>query len=152
MADNGDRNEAFAAADAERSTTSNNHNNMNGASSSSLYQSPSHSSTGNINMGTPSRRTTGNINKGTPMTRPRIIKTATGDEFEVWPMSRDSREANDIIHGTIKIPPAVQVILDSPPVQRLANLKQLGCAFNAYPWKVRICIVLFTYASVTHNY
>ena len=30
MADNGDKNEAFAAADAERSTTSNNHNNMNG--------------------------------------------------------------------------------------------------------------------------
>ena len=134
MADNNDKNETFAAADAKQSTTSNNHSNMNGGASSfsSLYQSPS-SSTGNINMDTPSRRTTGNINKGTPMTRPRIVKTVAGDEFEVWPMSRDSREANDIIHGTIKIPPAVQVILDSPPVQRLANLKQLGCAFNAYP-------------------
>ncbi|KAL7541457.1 hypothetical protein ACHAXR_010954 [Thalassiosira sp. AJA248-18] len=48
-------------------------------------------------------------------------------------MSRDSRLANDIVHKDISIPPAVQVVLDSPPVQRLVHLKQLGCAFNAYP-------------------
>ena len=39
--------------------------------------------------------------------------------------------ANDV--QNIVIPPAVQVILDSPYVQRLGNLKQLGCSFNAYP-------------------
>jgi HD superfamily phosphohydrolase len=48
-------------------------------------------------------------------------------------MSLDTRECNDIVHTSVSIPPAVQIILDSPPVQRLVNLKQLGCAFNTYP-------------------
>ena len=80
----------------------------------------------NINGGT-------NTSLGTPRTRPRVVRLSSGKEFTVWPMSRDDREANDIIHENIAIPPAVQIILDSPPVQRLANLKQLGCASNAYP-------------------
>ena len=49
-------------------------------------------------------------------------------------MSRDQRRrCNDEVHSSVEIPPAVQVVLDSPPVQRLVNLTQLGCAFNAYP-------------------
>lgn len=74
-----------------------------------------------------------NSSLGTPMTRPRVVRSSAGSELTVWPMSRDSRESNDIVHENISIPPAVQVILDTPPVQRLVNLKQLGCAFNAYP-------------------
>ncbi len=69
---------------------------------------------------------------GTPLTLPREV-VANSNKYTVWPMSVDTRECNDIIHQGISIPPAVQVILDSPPVQRLVNLKQLGCAFNAYP-------------------
>eukprot|EP00547_Thalassionema_nitzschioides_P014811 CAMPEP_0194247646 /NCGR_PEP_ID=MMETSP0158-20130606/16910_1 /TAXON_ID=33649 /ORGANISM="Thalassionema nitzschioides, Strain L26-B" /LENGTH=693 /DNA_ID=CAMNT_0038983773 /DNA_START=212 /DNA_END=2289 /DNA_ORIENTATION=+ len=88
-------------------------------------QSPSRSSI--IGNGGP------NTALGTPMTRPRVVRIPGGKEFTVWPMSRDSRESNDVVHENISIPPAVQVILDSPPVQRLANLKQLGCAFFAYP-------------------
>ncbi|KAK1738372.1 deoxynucleoside triphosphate triphosphohydrolase [Skeletonema marinoi] len=53
--------------------------------------------------------------------------------FEVWPMKNETRKCNDEVHGEVTIPPAVQIVLDSPAVQRLANLKQLGCAFNTYP-------------------
>lgn len=70
---------------------------------------------------------------GTPLTRPREVVVANGDKYTVWPMSADTRECNDIVHHGISIPPAVQVVLDTPPVQRLVNLKQLGCAYNAYP-------------------
>mmetsp|Transcript_36556 Transcript_36556/g.65832 ORF Transcript_36556/g.65832 Transcript_36556/m.65832 type:complete len:716 (-) Transcript_36556:253-2400(-) len=70
---------------------------------------------------------------GTPSTRPREVRSASGQKYLVWPMTQDVRDCNDTIHKDISIPPAVQVILDSPPVQRLVNLKQLGCAFNAYP-------------------
>jgi HD superfamily phosphohydrolase len=48
-------------------------------------------------------------------------------------MSRDERDTNDEVHEVIHIPPAIQTVLDTPPVQRLVNLKQLGCAYNAYP-------------------
>lgn len=48
-------------------------------------------------------------------------------------MSLDARDANDVVHGTVSIAPAAQVILDTPYVQRLLELKQLGCSYNAYP-------------------
>ena len=70
---------------------------------------------------------------GTPLTRPREVVANNGNRFTVWPMSLDTRECNDIVHHRISIPPAVQVILDSPPVQRLVYLRQLGSAYNAYP-------------------
>ena len=103
--------------------------NNNAAVSNGNLSSPDRNSiigNRNINGGT-------NTSLGTPRTRPRVVRLSSGKEFTVWPMSRDDREANDIIHENIAIPPAVQIILDSPPVQRLANLKQLGCASNAYP-------------------
>mmetsp|Transcript_5771 Transcript_5771/g.12613 ORF Transcript_5771/g.12613 Transcript_5771/m.12613 type:complete len:721 (+) Transcript_5771:101-2263(+) len=70
---------------------------------------------------------------GTPQSRPREVHSAFGKKLLVWPMTQDVRDCNDVIHRDISIPPAVQVVLDSPPVQRLVNLKQLGCAYNAYP-------------------
>ena len=66
--------------------------------------------------------------RGTPRSRPR-----RRHGFEVWPMKYETRQANDEVLGEVCIPPAVQIVLDSPAVQRLANLKQLGCAFNTYP-------------------
>ena len=78
----------------------------------------------------------GSPNNMTP-TKQRPSRNVTSHDgkrlFTVWPMSLDTRECNDIIHNSVSIPPAVQIILDSPPVQRLVNLKQLGCAFNTYP-------------------
>ena len=66
--------------------------------------------------------------RGTPRSRPRRRRG-----FEVWPVKYETRKCNDEVHGEVTIPPAVQIVLDSPAVQRLANLKQLGCAFNTYP-------------------
>jgi HD superfamily phosphohydrolase len=91
------------------------------ASSSSLFFSPSPSGGGSNN---------GQIYhlRGTPRSRPR-----QRHGFEVWPVKYEQRKCNDEVHGEVTIPPAVQIVLDSPAVQRLANLKQLGCAFNTYP-------------------
>lgn len=90
------------------------------ATSSSLF-SPSPSGSNNSN---------GHIYhlRGTPRSRPR-----RRGGFEVFAMKTETRKCNDEVHGEVTIPPAVQVVLDSPAVQRLANLKQLGCAFNTYP-------------------
>jgi len=78
------------------------------------------------------RKTHGRSAPNTPSTRPKQVRLKD-KEFNVFPMTRDFREANDTIHNVIHIEPAVQTVLDTPPVQRLANLKQLGCAFNTYP-------------------
>ena len=87
-------------------------------------------------------RTTFNDYLGSPNntltpTKQRPSRNVTSSDgtklFTVWPMSLDTRECNDVVHTSVSIPPAVQIILDSPPVQRLVNLKQLGCAFNTYP-------------------
>ena len=51
---------------------------------------------------------------------------------------RDNRRTNDEIHSTINLGPVVTCILDTPPMQRLRFLKQLGCAD-------------FVYMNVNHN-
>ncbi|KAL7451272.1 hypothetical protein ACHAWC_003095 [Mediolabrus comicus] len=66
--------------------------------------------------------------RGTPRSRPRRRRG-----FDVIPVKYETRKCADEVHGEVTIPPAVQVVLDSPAVQRLANLKQLGLAYNTYP-------------------
>lgn len=70
------------------------------------------------------------LSLGTPRTRPTKVPSASGGSFIVWPMTKDIREVNDVVHTDIKIPPAVQRILDTPPVQRLNNLTQLGVSMH----------------------
>jgi len=72
-------------------------------------------------------------NVGTPSLKPRSLTAASGERFDAWPTSRDERECNDVVHGDVSMPPAVHAVLDTPPVQRLRNLLQLGCASYAYP-------------------
>lgn len=43
-------------------------------------------------------------------------------------MSQDERHVNDEYHGSIYLPPAIHAILDTPAVQRLGLLVQLGVA------------------------
>lgn len=45
---------------------------------------------------------------------------------------RDNRRTNDEIHSSISLGPVVTCILDTPPMQRLRGLKQLGCAEYVY--------------------
>lgn len=42
-------------------------------------------------------------------------------------------EIRDVIHGTIEISPAEELVIESPFFQRLRNIKQLGFAENSYP-------------------
>ncbi|KAL9186258.1 hypothetical protein ACHAXT_005496 [Thalassiosira profunda] len=89
---------------------------------------------GDVLPSSPSRRgTKRSLEIGTPSRDWREVCSKTGQKFTVVEMSRDARESNDVVHNNISIPPAVQVILDSPPVQRLIDLRQLGLSFNAYP-------------------
>jgi hypothetical protein len=45
---------------------------------------------------------------------------------------RDNRRTNDDIHSSISLGPVVTCLLDTPPMQRLRGLKQLGCAEYVY--------------------
>ena len=120
-----DNNASFAAADPRQSTVSFNVDTIRSPRRDEL-----------IGGG-------GNVCAGTPATRPRrvLLHKRSGKDGAVitvmntllWPMSRDKRTCNDIVHDDIKIPPAAQATLDTPYVQRLDNLRQLGCAPSCYP-------------------
>jgi hypothetical protein len=45
---------------------------------------------------------------------------------------RDNRRTNDEIHSSINLGPIITCIIDTPPMQRLRGLKQLGCAEYVY--------------------
>ena len=45
---------------------------------------------------------------------------------------RDSRRTNDEIHSSISFGPVMTCLIDTPPMQRLRGLKQLGCAEFVY--------------------
>ena len=43
------------------------------------------------------------------------------------------RSYHDSVHGNIELPDYCWKIIDTPQFQRLADLKQLGCAYYVYP-------------------